>query len=127
VRLLWLLPKAAPALLRHLAAYVELAALDLTKTQRELRAQLMASAITAICGVFAVFMGCLAVVAFTWDTPYRISAIAWMGGAFLAATIVAATYRAKVVRAKSQFLASVHREWQEDRVLLERILASNQD
>lgn len=126
MRLLWLLPKAAPALLRHLVAYIDLVALDFAKTQRELRAQLVASAIAAICGVFALFMACLAVVAFTWDTPYRLSAIAWMGGGFVVATIVAAAYRAKIVRGKSQFLASVQREWQEDRVLLERILSSNQ-
>jgi hypothetical protein len=72
-------------------------------------------------------MGCLAVVAYTWDTPHRLSAIAWMGGGFLGAAIVAAAYRANAVRAKSQLLASVRSQWQEDRVLLERLLSSDQD
>jgi uncharacterized membrane protein YqjE len=127
VRLLWSLPKAAPELLRLLAAYVDLASLDLARAHREIAAELVATAIIVICGLFAVFLGCLAVVAYTWDTPYRVTAIAWMGGGFLLAAIVAAIYRSSVVRAKSPFLASVRREWQEDRVLLERILSSDQD
>jgi uncharacterized membrane protein YqjE len=127
VRLLWSLPKAAPALLRHLVAYVDLASLDLARAQREITAELLTSAIAVICGLFAVFMGCLAVVAYTWDTPHRMSAIAWMGGGFLVVAVVAAAYLSNAARAKPPLLASVRREWQEDRVLLERILSSDQD
>jgi uncharacterized membrane protein YqjE len=127
VRLLWTLPKAAPALLRHVAAYADLAGLDLARTRREIAAELLASAIAAICGLFAVFMGCLAVVAYTWDTPHRLSAIAWMGGGFLGAAIIAAAYRANAVRAKSEFLASVRGQWEEDRVLLERLMSSGEE
>jgi uncharacterized membrane protein YqjE len=126
VRLLWSLAKATPALLRHLVAYVDLASLDLARAQREIAAEFLASAIALICGLFAVLMGCLVVVAYTWDTPHRVAAIAWMASGFLGIAIAAAAYRANAVRGKSQFLASVRREWQEDRVLLERIL-SDQD
>jgi uncharacterized membrane protein YqjE len=125
--MLWSLPKAAPALLRHVAAYVELVSLDLARAQREITTELLALAVVAICGLFAVFMGCLAVVAYTWDTPYRVAAIAWMGGGFVVVAIAAAVSRANVARAKSQFLASVRQEWQQDRILLERILSSDQD
>jgi uncharacterized membrane protein YqjE len=110
-------------LLRHLAAYIDLASLDLAKSSRQIAAEFLASAILAICGLFSLLMGCLAVVACTWDTPYRLTAIAWMGGAFLVAAVVAALYRSKLVRAKSRFLESVRREWQEDRVLFERVLS----
>jgi len=127
VRLLWLLPKAAPALLRHLVAYADLASLDLARARREIAAEFLGTAIAAISSLFAVFMGCLAVVAYTWDTPHRVGAIVWMGGGFLAVAIGAAAYRANAVRAKSQLLASVRGAWQEDRVLLERILSSDQD
>ena len=127
MRLLWSLPKAAPALLRHLAAYVDLASLDLARTRREIGAEFLATAVAAVCGLFAVLLGCLAVVAYTWDTPYRLTAIVWMGGGFLAVAIAAAVYRANAVRAKSEFLGSVRRAWEEDRVLLERILSSDQD
>lgn len=127
MRLLWSLPKAAPALLRHMAAYIDLASLDIARAQQEIAAQLMASVVLGICALFAVLMGCLAVVAYTWDTPYRLSAIAWLGGGFALAAIVAAVYRSRGAQARSQFLGSVRREWQEDRVLLERILSSDQD
>jgi uncharacterized membrane protein YqjE len=127
VRLLWSLPKAAPALLRHVAAYVDLAALDLARTGREIAAELVASAVIVIGALFAVFMACLAVVACTWDTPHRVGAIAWMGGFFLVVAVVAAVYRSNAVRARSSFLASVRRQWQEDRVLLERLLSSDED
>lgn len=127
MRLLWLLPKAAPALLRHLVAYLDLAGLDLARAQREVTAELVISAIVIICGLFAAFMACLAVVAYTWDTPYRVTAIAWMGGGFLVAAIVAAAYRLRAMRARSPFLGAVRREWQADRVLVERILSSDQD
>ena len=125
--MLWSLPKAAPALLRHLAAYIDLASLDLARAYRETAAEVLASAIIVIGGLFAVFMGCLAVVAYTWDTPHRMSAIGWMGGGFLAVALLAAAYRSRIVRAKSPLMDSVRREWQEDRVLLERILSSEED
>jgi uncharacterized membrane protein YqjE len=127
VRLLWSLPKAAPALLRHLAAYVDLASLDLAGAQREIAAQAVATAIVVVCVLFALILGCLAVIACTWDTPYRVAAIAWMGGGFLALAIAAAAYLAIIARSRSQFLASVRREWLQDRVLLERLLSSDQD
>jgi uncharacterized membrane protein YqjE len=125
--LLWSLPKAAPALLRHLAAYIDLASLDLARAYRETTAELLASAIIVVGGLFAVFMGCLAVVAYTWDTPHRMTAIAWMGGGFAGIAIAAAAYLSRIVRAKSPLMASVRREWQEDRMLLERILSSAED
>jgi uncharacterized membrane protein YqjE len=127
VRLLWLLPKAAPVLLRHFVAYAELAGLDLAKTQRDVASQLLATALIIMGTFFAVFMGCLLVVAYTWDTPHRIAAIAWMGGGFLFIVVVAALFRSNISRTQSPFLSSVRREWQEDRVILERILSSDED
>jgi uncharacterized membrane protein YqjE len=122
-RLLWLLPKAAPALLRHVAAYVELAGYDLARTQRETTANIVALVIVGISVIFALLLGCLAVVAVTWNTPYRLAAIAWMGGGFLVIAVIALIYRANVLRDRAPFLASVRREWDQDRVILERILS----
>jgi hypothetical protein len=56
-----------------------------------------------------------------------VAAIAWMGGGFLLATIVAVMYRTKVIRAKTPFLDSVRQQWQMDRVLLEHILSSTDE
>jgi uncharacterized membrane protein YqjE len=126
VRALWSLPKAAPALLRHLAAYVELAALDFARAQREITAQLIIVVLMGVCILFALLFACIGVIAYTWDTPYRVAAIAWMAGGFLALAVIAAVLRARQARARSPFLADVQREWQEDRVLLERILADEE-
>ena len=109
--------------MRHIGAYIELAALDLARTQRELTAQVVALAIVAICVLFAVFLTCLGIIAYFWDTPYRLAAIAWMAGLFVLAAIAAAVYRARAAHARSPVLSDVRREWQEDRVILEKILS----
>jgi uncharacterized membrane protein YqjE len=127
VRLLWLLSKAAPALLRHMVAYVDLASLDLARAHREIAAQAVASVIILVSGFFALFMGCLAVVAYTWDSPHRVSAIVWMGAGFLLLAVVAAIRRAGVVRGRSPFLGSVRQAWHEDRELLERLMSLDED
>lgn len=127
MRGLWSLPKAAPALMRHIGAYIELAALDLARAQREISAQVVAVAIVAICVLFAVFLACLGVIAYAWDTPYRVTVIACMAGGFLVIAIGAAVYRSRAARARSPLLSDVRREWQEDRVILERILSSDED
>jgi uncharacterized membrane protein YqjE len=127
VRGLWSLPKAAPALMRHIGAYVELVGLDLARAHREITAQVMASAIAAVCAMFALFMTCLGVVACTWDTSYRVAAIAWMGGGFLALAIVAVIYLYRLGRSRSTLFTDVRREWQEDRIILERLLSADED
>ena len=126
MRGLWSLPKAAPALMRHIGAYIDLVGLDLARTQREITAQVVAVAIVAICVLFALSLTCLGVVAYFWDTPYRLAAIAWMAGGFLIVAIGAAIYRARAARARSPLLSDVHREWQEDRVILEKMLSSDE-
>ncbi len=127
MRGLWSLPKAGPALMRHIGAYIDLAALDLARTHREITAQVVAAAVVAICVLFAVFLSCLGVIAYFWDTPYRLAAIACLAGIFVLAAIAAAVYRARAARARSPLLADVRREWQEDRVILEKILSSDED
>jgi len=123
MRVLWLLPKAAPALLRHVGAYIELVTLELEQSKRDLSVNILASVVAGVCVFFAVLMGCVVIVALTWDTPYRVPAVAWTGGAFLAAAVLALIYRSKVMKDQQPFLSSVKREWQEDVVVLESILA----
>jgi uncharacterized membrane protein YqjE len=127
MRLLWSLPKAAPALLRHVLAYVELAVQDLDQLQRDFGARLLADMIVGICVFFLLLTGCLLVVALTWDTPHRVSAIVWMGVGFLLVAIVAVAYRFQVLSTQAPFLATVRREWSEDRVILDRILSPDEE
>jgi uncharacterized membrane protein YqjE len=123
MRVLWLLPKAAPALLRHIGAYLELFALDLEQSKRDLTMNILASVVAGVCVFFALLMGCVVIVALTWDTPYRVPAVAWTGGAFLAVAVLALIYRSRVMKDQQAFLTLVKREWQEDVVVLESILA----
>jgi uncharacterized membrane protein YqjE len=127
MRLLWSLPKAVPALLRHFLAYVELTGEDLERTQRDVGARLFASAIVGVCAFFVILSGCLLIVAMTWDTPHRVSAILWMGGTSLVAAVIAGFYRSKIISEQSRFLGTVRREWAEDRVILERLLSSDEN
>jgi uncharacterized membrane protein YqjE len=127
MRLLWSLPKAAPALLRHVLAYVELAVQDLDQLQRDFGARLLAAVIVGVCVFFLLLTGCLLVVALTWDTSHRVSAIIWMGVGFLLVAIVAVAYRFQVLSTQAPFLATVRREWSEDRVILDRILSPDEE
>jgi uncharacterized membrane protein YqjE len=126
MRVLWLLPKAAPALLRHLGAYIELIAFDLERSRRDLVANALVSMVAGVCIFFAVLMGCVVIIALTWDTPYRVAAVAWTGGTFLTVAVIALIVRSKMMKEQRLFLASVKREWQEDVVVLENILAENE-
>lgn len=123
MRVLWSLPKAAPALLRHLGAYLELAAYDLERAKRDAVSGIIVAAVVGVALLFTVLMGCAAVIAVTWDTPNRLAAIAWMGGAFLATAVIAMIYRSKTAAGQAPFLDSVRGEWKEDSVIVERILA----
>jgi uncharacterized membrane protein YqjE len=126
MRVLWMLPKAAPALMRHIAGYVELAAYDLARSRRDFRANLLACAIAGVAVFFTLLLACAAVVAATWDTPHRVAAIVWMAGVFLAVAVLALIYRSRAAKEQAPFLASVRREWREDAVILERILSDEE-
>jgi len=125
VRLLWSLPKAAPAILRHLFAYAELVAEDLEQTHRTFKTRLFASLIVLASVFFLILSAFVAVLALTWDTPHRVAAIGWMGFGFLVAAVAAALYRARVVGSQAPFLGTVRREWAEDRIIVERILSED--
>jgi len=126
MRVLWLLPKAAPALLRHIGAYVELLALELDQSRRDQTFNILAAVVAGVCVFFAVLMGCVVIIALTWDTPYRVPAVAWTGGAFLTVAVLALIYRSNAMKDQQPFLATVKREWAEDAVILENLLAESE-
>lgn len=127
MRLLWSLPKAAPAILRHFLAYFALATDDLAQSYRDFGARVIASVIFLFSLLFLVLVACLAVVALTWDTPHRLAAIGWMGATFFVIALFAGLYRSRVIGGQAAFLGTVRREWAEDRVILERILSDHRD
>ncbi len=112
--------------MRHIGAYAELVSLDLVRAQRELKAQVIAAAVMGICIMFALLMLCLGVVAYTWDTDYRVTAIVAMGGAFALIAIILAIYQARAARAHSPLFTDLKREWAQDRVILEHLLSPDE-
>jgi uncharacterized membrane protein YqjE len=110
-----------------MAAYAELAALDIARAQREIGAIFVATAIAAVCLLFCVFLACLAVIAYFWDTAYRVAAIGWLAGGFLLIAVLTLLYRASLSRARTPFFSDLQREWHEDRVVLERILSADEE
>lgn len=126
MRGLWSLPKAAPALLRHLAAYAELAALDFSRARRELGSIFIACVCAALCACFFVLLACLAVIGYFWDTAYRMAAIGGLAAGFLIATAVMVGYVRTLMRARAPFLGDLDREWQKDKVILEHALTDEE-
>jgi uncharacterized membrane protein YqjE len=122
---LWSLPRAAPILLRHLNAYFELAAQDLAKSRAHFGAR-MGAAVLLVLGIFfAVLMICTAIIAANWDTPHRMTAIYSLVGFFVLIAIFAGYYAAHANRSRPRMFASVRREWEIDRVILERIIGGH--
>lgn len=94
--------------------------------QRNLAARMVALAILGFSCFFVVLSGCVLIIALTWDTPHRVSAIAGIGGVFLVVAIAAAARHANLRASQAPFLASVRREWQEDRAIVEELLSSDE-
>jgi uncharacterized membrane protein YqjE len=118
---LWSLKRAAPVLFRHLSAYAELAEQDLGVSRRDLTQRLKAGLIFLVSANFALLMLCAGVVAATWDTPNRLFAIATLGTAFAILALVSGFYVGR--RSRNVAFASVRREWQQDRVILEEMFS----
>jgi len=125
--LLRALPAAAPVLARHVGGYAELLSEELARAQRELVARIAVNLMIGVSFGFALAMLCLGVLARTWDTPYRITAIAWLGGTFLLLAFLGSFVRSRIVRAQAPLFGSIKDEWRQDRIALERILSVNAD
>jgi len=109
--------------LRHLGAYGDLVASDLSHSSRLVRAQVVAAAVLTLGIAFALALGCVWAIAAAWDTPARLWVIAAL---LLCAAVLAAAglWRLRVLDAQGPvFLAQTAREWRKDRELLEELLA----
>jgi len=83
------LPRLAPALLRHLAAYVELLAEETGDALRQWRRQAIGLVVTAIAGAMALLLGCAWIIAANWDGPHRVTAPAILCLFFIAVALTA--------------------------------------
>jgi hypothetical protein len=89
-----LLPRLLQALLRHLFAYGELAYEEGVLAAQRLRRRLLGAAIACMAGMLALMMGCVWVIAATWDGPNRLLAVGALCIGFVLVAIVGITYAA---------------------------------
>lgn len=122
-----LLPRVAPVLLRHLGAYAELLAQDLARSRAGLARRLSVMLVAAFGLAGAVVMLCVAIVAESWDTIYRMTAVYSLLAFFVGLSGLAAAYAARLQSRQPHLFAGLEREWQLDRVLVARVLSDHDE
>ena len=113
--------RLAPAILRHLDAYVEIAAEDARELVAAKVGRLLAVLIAAAAASFSVLMLCIWMLAVTWDGPYR----AWVpAGLALIFALCAAVLAYRARRPAEKPFERLRREWRKDRELIEQAIAN---
>jgi uncharacterized membrane protein YqjE len=108
---------------RHAGAYTDLILSDIDATRSMLHRRLVAGTVVVGSSVLAAALGCVWIIALTWDTPARIWAIAALLVVFLAVAAVS-LWKLTTLRAREPpMLSRTAREWAKDRQLLEELLA----
>jgi hypothetical protein len=110
-------PRAVPLLLRHLAAYAELAAGEVAAAATDLQRRLVLGAVAAMAGLLSLALAVTWLVAATWDTPWRLWTI---GGLALGFALIALGAARSAGRAPSPPFAVLKEQWAADSALLER-------
>jgi hypothetical protein len=117
------LPKLAPLVLRHLAAYLELTAEEVAALVRDLTQRVLAVAMALVAGIVALLLGCLWVTALAWDTPWRGMVI---GSLVVLFGLTAAILGARATRGwkpGQRPFARLRTEWESDQLLLQDAFA----
>ncbi len=122
-----LLTKVAPVLLRHLGAYAELLSQDLARGRVAFarRFGVMLVAAFGLAGAFV--MVCVAILAASWDTIYRMTAVYSLLAFFVGIAALAGAYAGRLQSRQPPLLEGLQREWQLDQVLIERVLSENDE
>jgi uncharacterized membrane protein YqjE len=116
------LSTTAAIAVRQAGAYTDLILSDLDVSSRLVRRRVAWGATALLSVHLALVMGCALLVALSWNSQYRLWAIA---GLFLGFVVVAAAsvWRLGVVDAGAPgVLAQTAREWAKDRRVLEELL-----
>jgi uncharacterized membrane protein YqjE len=115
------LSAVAAIAVRHAGAYTDLILSDLDAASAALGRRLLAAAVMACALVFAILMGCVWLIAATWETVARYWVIAGLLGLFLAIA-AAAFWRLRLLTAGAPgVLPQTAGEWAKDRRLLEEL------
>jgi hypothetical protein len=114
------LPRLAPALWRHFAAYVELAADETGDALRQWRRQAIGLAVATFAGAMALVLGCVGIIAANWDGPHRVVAPAILCALF-ALVALTAWIRLRSVPVAPPLYSKLRAELQEDRALASQL------
>lgn len=109
-----LVPRLALAVFRHLVAYGELLYEEGGAVARRLRRSLIGFAIAAVTGFIALELGCLWIIAATWNSPNRLTAVGALCIGFALLAIISTVYAINVQSAGGRPFARAREEWQAD-------------
>jgi hypothetical protein len=105
------LPRLARALLGHAFAYAELLCQELDAAVRTARRRLLGAVLALIAALMALLMGCVWVIAATWDGPDRLLAV---GALCIGFALIAFVCGAYAGGAGAQPFARLRAEWHAD-------------
>lgn len=119
------LPRLALMVLRHLTAYGELLYEEGGEAARRLRRAAIGFAIAAAAGFIALELGCLWIIAATWNGPNRLTAVGALciGFALVATLSIAYASNAPSARGRRPF-ERLREEWRADMEELTTLEAS---
>lgn len=115
-----LLPKLSRALLRHLFAYGELLFEEARVVLGRVRRRVVGMAVALLAGMMAVGLGCLWIIAATWDGPNRLWAVGGLCIGFLLIAICGGAY-AVGGRSRGAPFEQLRAEWRADMAEIARL------
>ena len=107
------LPRLLQASLRHLFAYGELLCDETQEAVQYARRRAVGIAFAFTAGVMAVVLGCLWVIAATWNGPNRLTAVGSLCGAFALIALLSGVYAAGA-RLRGGPFRQLRMEWRAD-------------
>jgi uncharacterized membrane protein YqjE len=117
------LSTTAAIAVRQAGAYTDLILSDLDVSSRLVRRRVVWAAVTLLALHLALIMGSLLLIALSWESQYRLWAIAALFLGYAAVAVVSAWRLGIVNSGAPGVLSQTAREWAKDRHLLEELLA----
>lgn len=107
--------RLVPALLGHVVAYGDLVVDEAADAAGELRRQLLGLAVVLTAGGVTALMGCVWVIALTWDGPHRLQAVGALCIGFALVALGGAWYaRSGILPGQPRPFERLRAEWRED-------------
>jgi hypothetical protein len=113
---------AANVVVRHAGAYTDLIMSDLESMWNGLVGQVWAGIVLVAALLLTVMLGCVWIIAITWNTDRRGTAIAILATFFLGVAALAYRHLRSLAGSFPRGLSRTARAWGQDRLFLEDVL-----